>query len=78
MDKTDLDGLAVFLAVAVLNGFRAAALKSGVTPSAISQSVRTLERRAQSFGNLFGGLPFREQLHDLSLSFGQLREGRWG
>lgn len=43
--RTDLDGLIVFLAAAELGGFRAAARQLGVTPSAISQSIRTLERK---------------------------------
>ncbi len=45
MDRTELDGLAVFLAVAEENGFRAAARRLGLTPSAISQAIQSLERR---------------------------------
>lgn len=45
MDRAELDGLAIFLAVAEQNGFRAAARQLGLTPSAISQGVQTLERR---------------------------------
>jgi DNA-binding transcriptional LysR family regulator len=45
MDRAKLDGLAVFLAVAEQKGFRAAARQLGLTPSAISQSVRNLEQR---------------------------------
>jgi hypothetical protein len=40
-----LDGLVVFVAVAELRGFRAAARQLGVTPSAISQTIRALEQR---------------------------------
>jgi DNA-binding transcriptional LysR family regulator len=40
-----LDGVEVFLAVAEHHGFRKAAAMLGVTPSAISQSVRALEAR---------------------------------
>ncbi|EJJ29621.1 LysR family transcriptional regulator [Rhizobium sp. CF142] len=45
MDRAELDGLAIFLAVAEQNGFRAAARQLGLTPSAISQGIQTLERR---------------------------------
>ena len=45
MDQDELDGIAVFLAVAEQRGFRAAARGLGLTPSAVSQSIRTLERR---------------------------------
>ena len=45
MERSELDGLAVFLAVAEQKGFRAAARQLGLTPSAISQSIRNLERR---------------------------------
>lgn len=45
MDRIELDGLTIFLAVAEQNGFRAAARELGLTPSAISQSIRNLERR---------------------------------
>lgn len=45
MDRSTFDGMAVFLAVAELHGFRAAAKRLGLTPSAISQSIRTLEER---------------------------------
>nr|WP_246335759.1 LysR family transcriptional regulator [Azomonas macrocytogenes] len=38
-----MDGLAVFLVVAELRGFRAAARQLGITPSAVSQSIRALE-----------------------------------
>ena len=38
-----LAGLPVFRAVAVHDGFSAAAVRLGVTPSAVSQSIRTLE-----------------------------------
>jgi DNA-binding transcriptional LysR family regulator len=45
IDRTHLDGLVVFLAVAELRGFRAAARHLGVTASAISQAIRALEER---------------------------------
>lgn len=45
MQRTTLDGLAVFLAVAEHQGFRAAARQLDLTPSAVSQSIRTLEQR---------------------------------
>lgn len=45
IDKTYLDGLVTFVAVAEQRGFRAAARILGVTPSAISQSIRALELR---------------------------------
>jgi DNA-binding transcriptional LysR family regulator len=40
-----LDGVEAFLRVAERRGFRAAATDLGVTPSAVSQAVRTLEAR---------------------------------
>jgi DNA-binding transcriptional LysR family regulator len=40
-----LDGIAAFLSVAQHRSFRQAAAELGVTPSAISQAVRTLEAR---------------------------------
>src|ERR1700750_2027275 len=40
-----LDGVEAFLSVAEHRSFRRAAAELGVTPSAISQAVRTLERR---------------------------------
>lgn len=43
--RTHLDGLVVFLAVAELRGFRAAARQLGITPSAVSQAIRSLEER---------------------------------
>ena len=45
MNRAELDGLAIFLAVAEQNGFRAAARQLGLTPSAVSQGIQTLERR---------------------------------
>jgi DNA-binding transcriptional LysR family regulator len=45
IQRAHLDGLVVFLAVAELRGFRAAARQLGVTPSAISQTIRALEQR---------------------------------
>jgi DNA-binding transcriptional LysR family regulator len=46
--QPNLDGLATFLAVAQVQGFRAAARGLGVTPSAVSQSIRQLEERIGS------------------------------
>jgi DNA-binding transcriptional LysR family regulator len=45
IDRTYLDGLVIFFTVAELRGFRAAARQLGVTPSAVSQSIRALELR---------------------------------
>jgi DNA-binding transcriptional LysR family regulator len=45
IDRTYLDGRVTFTTVAEQRGFRAAARTLGVTPSAISQSIRTLELR---------------------------------
>src|ERR1700675_5070846 len=45
IERSHLDGLVVFLAVAELRGFRAAARRLGVTPSAVSQAIRNLEER---------------------------------
>ncbi|MCS0627920.1 LysR family transcriptional regulator [Telluria mixta] len=41
----DLDGVVVFLAVAEERGFRAAARRLGITPSAVSQAIRAFEGR---------------------------------
>lgn len=43
--RTQLDGVMVFLMVAELRGFRAAAGRLGITPSAVSYAVRALETR---------------------------------
>lgn len=43
--KSDLDGVVVFLAVAEERGFRAAARRLGITPSAVSQAIRVFESR---------------------------------
>jgi DNA-binding transcriptional LysR family regulator len=45
MNQAELDGLAMFLAVAEQKGFRAAARQLGLTPSAVSQGIQTLEQR---------------------------------
>jgi DNA-binding transcriptional LysR family regulator len=45
IERSHLDGLIMFLAVAELRGFRAAARRLGVTPSAVSQAIRNLEQR---------------------------------
>jgi DNA-binding transcriptional LysR family regulator len=41
--KRYFEGVSVFVAVAELGGFRAAARQLGVTPSAVSQAIRALE-----------------------------------
>jgi len=43
--RGDLDGMVVFLAVAEERGFRAAARRLGITPSAVSQAIRAFEAR---------------------------------
>src|SRR5258708_39573893 len=48
IERTDLDGLVMFLAVAELRGFRPASRQLGVTPSAVSQAIRNLEGRIGS------------------------------
>jgi DNA-binding transcriptional LysR family regulator len=45
IQRAHLDGLVTFLVVAELRGFRAAARHLGVTPSAVSQMIGSLERR---------------------------------
>src|SRR5271170_538047 len=45
MDRSDLADLNAFVAVADLRSFRAAASRLGVTPSALSHSMRQLEER---------------------------------
>lgn len=45
IERTHLDGLVMFLVVAELRGFRAAARQLGVTPSSVSQAIRGLEDR---------------------------------
>ncbi len=45
IERTQLDGLVMFLVVAELRGFRAAARHLGVTPSAVSQAIHGLEIR---------------------------------
>src|ERR1700732_3277468 len=45
IERTHLDGLVMFLAVAELGGFRAASRRLGVTPSAVSQAIRRLGER---------------------------------
>ncbi len=46
MKRNDLDGIVALLTVSEKRSFTAAAVELGVTPSAISQSVRALEQRA--------------------------------
>ena len=41
----DLFGFTIFLAIAARRSFRAAAIELGITPSAVSHSVKTLEQR---------------------------------
>jgi DNA-binding transcriptional LysR family regulator len=43
--RGELDGVLVFLAVAEERGFRAAARRLGITPSAVSQAIRVFEQR---------------------------------
>ena len=45
MRQDHLDGLVTFLAVAEEKGFSSAAVKLGISPSAVSQSIRALEQR---------------------------------
>jgi DNA-binding transcriptional LysR family regulator len=45
IERSQLDGLVVFLVVAELRGFRSAGRRLGVTPSAVSQAIRGLEVR---------------------------------
>jgi DNA-binding transcriptional LysR family regulator len=45
MRQDDLDGLIAFVAVADERGFTSAAARLGVSPSAVSQTIRNLERR---------------------------------
>src|SRR6202161_2716611 len=45
MDRGDLANLSAFVAVADQRSFRAAAAQLGVTPSALSHSMRQLEER---------------------------------
>jgi DNA-binding transcriptional LysR family regulator len=46
MQRDDLDGLIAFLKVAHKRSFTAAAADLGITPSAVSQTIRALEARA--------------------------------
>lgn len=59
--KDVLEGVAVFVAVAEAGSFSAAARRLGVTPSAVSQSVRGLEER-------LGAPLFRRSTRSLSLT----------
>lgn len=43
--RGELDGVLIFLAVAEERGFRAAARRLGITPSAVSQAIRAFEQR---------------------------------
>lgn len=45
MRQDHLDGLVTFMAVAEEKGFSNAAVKLGISPSAVSQSIRVLEQR---------------------------------
>ncbi|MRT55001.1 LysR family transcriptional regulator [Enterobacteriaceae bacterium RIT693] len=45
MKRTELDGIAIFLAVAEHQGFRSAARSLGLTASAVSQQISSLEKR---------------------------------
>ena len=70
MPRNPLDGVDCFLRVAAHRSFRAAADEMGVSPSAISQSIRTLEdrigvplfiRTTRSVGLTESGLRFHAQ-----------------
>jgi DNA-binding transcriptional LysR family regulator len=59
--KDALEGVAVFVAVAEARSFSEAARRLGISPSAVSQAVRTLEERL--------GTPlFRRSTRSLSLT----------
>jgi len=45
MRQNQLDGIVTFIVVAEEQSFSAAAVRLGISPSAISQSIRTLEQR---------------------------------
>lgn len=45
LNQEQLDGLATFVCVAQLRGFSAAAVKLGMSPSAVSQTIQKLEAR---------------------------------
>jgi len=45
MRQDQLDGLITFICVAEVKSFSAAAIRLGVSPSAVSQTIRTLEKR---------------------------------
>jgi DNA-binding transcriptional LysR family regulator len=45
MRQDQLDGLVTFIAVAEQNSFSAAAVRLGISPSAVSQAIRSLEQR---------------------------------
>ncbi|WP_206997981.1 LysR family transcriptional regulator [Trinickia mobilis] len=45
MRQDQLDGIVTFIAVAEENSFSAAAVRLGVSPSAVSQAIRSLEQR---------------------------------
>jgi DNA-binding transcriptional LysR family regulator len=46
--QDQLDGLVVFVCVAQARGFSAAAVKLGLSPSAVSQAIRNLEQRLRT------------------------------
>jgi DNA-binding transcriptional LysR family regulator len=83
--RDDLSGLRALLCVAEKQSFRAAAAVLGVTPSAVSQSVRALEERVgvrllqrttRSVGLTEAGARFIAQLkpalHDIDVAFESL------
>lgn len=45
MRQNQLDGIVTFIVVAEERSFSAAATRLGISPSAVSQSIRTLEQR---------------------------------
>ncbi len=59
--RGELDGVLVFLAVAEARGFRAAARRLGITPSAVSQAIRTFEQRV---GDATAGANYQKRRTD--------------
>ncbi|MFM0631273.1 LysR family transcriptional regulator [Paraburkholderia xenovorans] len=69
MQQNQLDGIATFIAVAEEKAFSAAAVKPGISPSAVSQTIRSFERRvgqALFNRNTRGGQPDRSRRELLS------------
>lgn len=90
LEETDLDELRVFLSVARLKSFTKAAAEIGVTPSAVSHTVKSLEERlgirllartTRSISTTEGGErlineigPLMEQVDDAISRLSELRE----